>query len=109
MRSAWSMAGRFFTHRFDKTCNLADTASDCYCAPGLLLGLLADPVGTCRVACQDAHNIACGGLNSPIIYTTSVGGIFPDLAVRLALPFPEYECRPKSKYLICPLFTSSCL
>lgn len=72
--------------------------SDCYCAPGILLGLTVDAMGTCRVACDDAGNISCGGVNTPIVYSAGIGGIFPELAARLAVPLPLYECDAKSKF-----------
>jgi len=75
--------------------------SDCYCAPAILLGLTVDAMGTCRVACDDADNISCGGVSTPIVYSASIGGIFPELAARLAVPLPLYECDAKSKFDIC--------
>ncbi len=70
---------------------------DCYCAPSILLGLSVDAMGICRVPCLDADNISCGGATTPIVYSTSVGGIFPELSIRLSLPIPEYECSAKSE------------
>ena len=71
---------------------------DCYCAPAVLVGLSVDAMGTCRVPCLDADNISCGGATTPIVYSVNVGGIFPELAARLALPIPEYECGARSKF-----------
>jgi hypothetical protein len=71
--------------------------SDCYCANGVLAGATPDAMGTCRVACDDADNISCGGATTPIVYSSNIGGIFPELAARLALPSPEYECAPRSE------------
>lgn len=74
------------------------TIRQCYCAPGVLLGLSLDQMGTCRVACEGADHISCGGINTPIVYTTNAGlGIFPELVDRLALPLPVYECSPTCK------------
>ncbi|GAB1311726.1 hypothetical protein MFIFM68171_01936 [Madurella fahalii] len=65
---------------------------DCYCATSVFTNADPEAMSTCRVACVDADNIACGGATSPIVYTVDVGGIFPDLAARLAIPPPDYEC-----------------
>ncbi|KXX74363.1 hypothetical protein MMYC01_208368 [Madurella mycetomatis] len=71
---------------------------DCYCAPNVFTSFSPEAMSTCRVACADADNIACGGATTPIVYTVDPGGIFPDLAARLAIPPPDYECERRGKH-----------
>ncbi len=74
--------------------------SDCYCAPGVLLGLInVNLMGTCRVPCGDDENVSCGGDIGPIVYSANAGGIFAEVAARLALPLPVYECQATCKFL----------
>lgn len=50
-------------------------------------------MGSCRIPCEGATNVACGAQNGPVVYSTGGGGVFPSyVATILATPYPTYNC-----------------